>query len=117
MNPDFVAAGFVHTIPEKLYEYFMQPLTNITVILVLVIMCANTYMFKKLWKIRTKDYMIIINMLTLGIYLFMGIISAVLVSRLGPHGKISIDDCDKLYMTIPRVIFFIVAAINIVYFV
>lgn len=117
MNPEYIAAGFVHTIPERLSEYFLEPLTNIFIILILIIMFANTYMLRKLWKIKTKDYITLVNVITLGIYSVMSIISAVLVSRLGPHGKVALDDCDKLYMTIPRVLFWIVAIVNIVYFI
>ena len=117
MNPGFMAAGYVHTIPEKLVEYFAKPFTNLFVIFVLVIMFANTYMFKKLWKIKAKDYMIVINIVTIGIYVFMAVISAVLVSRLGPHGNLKGDDCDLGYMFIPRICFYVVSAINILYFV
>ena len=117
MNPSIMAGGFVHTVPEKLYEYFARPLTNITVIFILILMCANTYMFKRLWKIRAKDYMIIINLATLGLYTFMSVISAVLVSRLGPHGSLKGDYCDFNYMAFPIISFYIVAAVNVIYFV
>ena len=117
MNPEYIAAGFVHTIPERLSEYFLEPLTNIFIILILIIMFANTYMLRKLWKIKTKDYMTIINIVTVGIYSVMAIISSVLVSRLGPHGKVALDDCDKAYMSIPRLLFIVVAIINIIYFI
>lgn len=117
MNLEYVAAGFVHTIPDKLSEYFLEPLTNIFTILILIIMFANTYMLRKLWKIKTKDYITLINTITLGIYSVISIISAVLVSRLGPHGKVAADECDFTYMVIPRGLFCIVAIINVLYFI
>lgn len=117
MNPEFVAANYVHTIPEKLSEYFMEPFTNFIVILILVIMFTNIYMFRKLRKIRKRDYIEVLNICTLGIYAVFAIISSVLVSRLGPHGTLTVDNCDKVYMLIPKTLFSIVAIINVIYFV
>jgi len=117
MNPEFIAANYVHTVPQKLEEYFIEPFYNISIILILVIMFTNVYMFRKLRKIRKRDYIEVVNLFTLGIYAIFSIISAILVSRLGPHGKLAVDDCDKLYMFIPRMLFIIVAIVNIIYFV
>lgn len=117
MNPEYIAANLVHTIPEKLSEYFLEPFTNFAVIICLIIMFANIYMFRKLWNIKRRDYMLVTNIATIGIYIVFGIISAVLVSRLGPHGTLTIDDCDKMYMFIPRTLFTIVTVINIIYFI
>ncbi len=117
MNPQYVAANEVHTIPEKLSEYLIEPFTNFGILICLIIMFANIYMFRKLWKIKRRDYIEVINLFTIGIYIVFSIISAVLVSRLGPHGVLLEDDCDKAYMTFPRALFSIVIAINIIYFV
>jgi len=117
MNPEYIAAHLVHTIPEKLSEYFLEPFTNFGIIICLIIMFTNIYMFRKLWKIKRRDYMLITNIAAIGTYIVFGIISAVLVSRLGPHGTLTIDDCDKIYMLIPRTFFIIVAVINIIYFI
>lgn len=117
MNPEFVAANYVHTIPEKLTEYFVSTLSNFFVILILIIMFANIYMFRKLRKIWKKDYIEVINIFTIGIYIMFSILSAILVSRLGPHGTLTVDDCDKVYMFIPKTLFTLVAAVNIIYFV
>ena len=114
MNPEYVAANFVHTIPEKLTEYLLEPFTDIFVILVLIIMFANMYMLKKLWKIKARDYITILNVLTLCVYISVSIISAVLVSRLGPHGVLAKDECDKFYMILPRALFLITAIINVI---
>lgn len=117
MNPEYMAAGITHTIPEKLFEYFAYPLTNIFIILILVIMFANPYMLRKLWRIKTKDYITVLNVIAIGIYCVVSVISAVLVSRLGLHGTLAADDCDKMYMMIPRGLFVIAAVINIIEFV
>ncbi len=117
MNPEYLAASTVHTIPEKLEEYFLLPFTNFLVILIIIIMFSNVYMFRKLWKIKSKDYITLINLITIGIYVVFGIISSVLVSRLGPHGTLRADDCDTVYMFIPRAMFVIVSIINIIYFI
>lgn len=117
MNPEFIAADYTHTIPEKLNEYFIKPFTDFRIVLVLIIMFANVYMFRKLRKIKKRDYIEIINLFTLGIYTVISIISAVLVSRLGPHGKVAVDLCDAKYMTIPIILFILVAILNTIYFV
>ena len=117
MNPEFVAATYIHTVPEKLAEYFIKPFTNIGIILILVIMFANIYMFKKLRKIRRRDYVEVVNLFTIGIYSMFSIISAILVSRLGPHGTLTTDDCDNIYMFIPKTLFLVIAILNIIYFV
>lgn len=117
MNPQYIAAGFVHTIPNKLGEYFIGPFSNILVILSLIIMFSNIYMFRKLRKIKFRDYIELANVITIGIYIVFAVISAVLVSRLGPHGNLYIDDCDLKYMFIPRTLFVIVAIINVICFV
>ena len=117
MNPEYIAANLVHTIPEKLSEYFLEPFTNFIVIFCLTMMFANVYMFRKLRNIKARDYMLVINIVTIGIYSVFGIISAVLVSRLEPHGTLTLDDCDKTYMFIPRTLFVIVSVINSIYFI
>lgn len=117
MNPQYMAAGFVHNIPGKLSEYFLNPFTNILVIISLIAMLANVYMFRKLRKIKKRDYIEVINLFTLGIYAVFSIISSVLVSRLGPHGNLYKDDCDYMYMILPRTLFMIVATLNVIYFV
>ena len=117
MNPQYIAAGFVHTIPDKLGEYFIEPFSNILVILSLVIMFSNVYMFRKLRKIKYRDYIELANLITIGIYIVFAIISAVLVSRLGPHGNLYVDDCDLKYMFLPRTLFIIIAIINVICFV
>lgn len=117
MNPSYIAASITHTVQEKLTEYLITPFTNLFVILILVIMFVNIYMFRKLWKMKKRDYMIITNVTVIGVYAVFSVISAVLVSRLGPHGTLKADDCDTLYMFIPRVLFVITAVVNIVYFI
>lgn len=117
MNPEFVAASYVHTVPEKLTEYFVEPWTDFGIVLILIIMFANIYMFRKLRKIKRRDYIEIVNLFTIGIYSVCSIISAILVSRLGPHGKLVADDCDKIYMFFPRTLFTIVAIVNVICFV
>ena len=117
MNPSYIAASITHTVQEKLTEYLITPFTNLFVILVLVIMFVNIYMFRKLWKMKKRDYMIITNVTVIGVYAVFSVISAVLVSRLGPHGTLKADDCDTLYMFIPRALFVITAVVNIVYFI
>ena len=108
MNPSYIAASITHTVQEKLTEYLITPFTNLFVILILVIMFVNIYMFRKLWKMKKRDYMIITNVTVIGVYA---------VSRLGPHGTLKADDCDTLYMFIPRALFVITAVVNIVYFI
>lgn len=115
MNPEYISAGIVHTVSERLYAYFLTPLTNILIVFVLIIMIVNGYMFKKLRKIKTKDYMTVVNMITLGVYFVFSVITSVLVSRLGPHGTLAVDDCDKTYMFVPRTLFIVVAIVNVVY--
>ena len=117
MNPSYIAASITHTVQEKLTEYLITPFTNLFVILILVIMFVNIYMFRKLWKMKKRDYMIITNVTVIGVYAAFSVISAVLVSRLGPHGTLKADDCDTLYMFIPRALFVITAVVNIVYFI
>lgn len=117
MNPEFIAANYVHTIPEKLTEYFIEPFTDFRIVLALIIMFANVYMSRKLRRIKRRDYLEIINLFTVGIYCVCSIISAVLVSRLGPHGKVAVDLCDAKYMTIPIILFIIVSIINVVCFI
>lgn len=117
MNPDYVFAGSTHTISEKLVEYLIEPFSSISVILIIIVMFSNTYILRKLWKIKEKDYVTLLNIITLGIYVSMSIISAVLVSRLGPHGTLNIDDCDTKYMFLPKILFNIVAVINIIVFI
>lgn len=117
MNPSYIAASITHTVQEKLTEYLITPFTNLFVILILVIMFVNIYMFRKLWKMKKRDYMIITNVTVIGVYAVFSVISAVLVSRLGPHGTLKADDCDTLYMFIPRALFVITAVVNIVYFI
>lgn len=117
MNPEFVAISITHTVGEKLSEYFIEPFTNVGILFILVVMITNSYMFKKLRKIKSNDYIIIINMITISIYCICSAISAVLVSRLGPHGMLKTDDCDTMYMAFPRLLFIIVSIINIACFV
>ena len=117
MNPSYIAASITHTVQEKLTEYLITPFTNLFVILILVIMFVNIYMFRKLWKMKKRDYMIITNVTVIGVYAVFSVISAVLVSRLGPHGTLKADDCDTLYMFIPLALFVITAVVNIVYFI
>ena len=117
MNSQYIAAGFVHTIPNKLGEYFIEPFSNILIILSLIIMFSNIYMFRKLRKIKFRDYIELANIITIGIYIVFAVISAALVSRLGPHGNLYIDDCDLKYMFIPRTLFVIVAIINVICFI
>ena len=117
MNPSYIAASITHTVQEKLTEYLITPFTNLFVILILIIMFVNIYMFRKLWKMKKRDYMLITNVTVIGIYAVFSVISAVLVSRLGPHGTLKADDCDTLYMFIPRTLFVITAVVNIVYFI
>lgn len=117
MNPQYMAAGFVHTVPEKLSEYFLEPFTDVFVVISLIAMITNIYMFRKLRKIKKRDYIEIINLFTIGIYAVVSIISSVLVSRLGPHGNLYKDDCDYIYMIFPKALFMIVAIINVIYFV
>lgn len=117
MNPSYVAADITHTVPERLSAYLISPLTNLLVIVTLVIMFVNVYMFRKLWKMKKRDYMLVTNIIVIGIYIVFSIISSVLVSRLGPHGTLTKDDCDYIYMLIPRVLFLITAFINIIYFI
>ena len=117
MNPSYVAASITHTVYEKLTEYLVTPFTNIFFILVIIIMFVNAYMFRKLWKIKKRDYMLISNIVVIGIYFVFSVMSAILVSRLGPHGTLKADDCDKMYMLIPRTLFIITAVINLIYFI
>lgn len=117
MNPSYIAASITHTVQEKLTEYLITSFTNLFVILILVIMFVNIYMFRKLWKMKKRDYMLITNVTVIGVYAVFSVISAVLVSRLGPHGTLKADDCDTLYMFIPRALFVITAVVNIVYFI
>ena len=117
MNPQYMSASFVHTVPEKLSEYFIYPFTNIFIIISLVMMFANVYMFRKLRKIKKRDYIEVLNLFTIGIYIVFSIISSVLVSRLGPHGTLMTDDCDRIYMIIPRTLFVFVAIVNVIFFV
>lgn len=117
MNPGYVAASITHTVQGKLTEYLITPFTNLFVILILIIMFVNIYMFRKLWKMKKRDYMLITNVTVIGVYAVFSVISAVLVSRLGPHGTLKADDCDTLYMFIPRALFVITAVVNIVYFI
>lgn len=117
MNPSYIAASITHTVQEKLTEYLITPFTNLFVIFILIIMFVNIYMFRKLWKMKKRDYMLITNVTVIGVYAVFSIISAVLVSRLGPHGTLKADDCDTLYMFIPRALFVITAVVNIVYFI
>ena len=114
MNPEYISAGITHTIPEKLFEYFVTPFTDWYVVLMLIIMFANMYMLKKLRKIRARDYITLINIITLGIYFVFSIISAVLVCRLGPHGNLKLDLCDSKYMLFPILLFYLVGVINII---
>lgn len=117
MNPQYISAGFIHTVPGKLMEYFVYPFTNISIIISLVMMFANVYMFRKLRKIKKRDYIEVLNLFTIGIYIVFSIISAVLVARLGPHGTLTLDDCDKGYMFIPKTLFIVVAIVNVIFFI
>lgn len=117
MNPSYIAASITHTVPERLTTYLISPLTNLLVIFALVIMFVNVYMFRKLWKMKKRDYMLVANVTVICIYVVFSIITAVLVSRLSPHGTLTKDDCDSVYMFIPRMLFLITAGINVIYFI
>lgn len=87
-----------HTFLDKFVSYLTYPVSSILGTLCLVIIIGNLVTLKVL-KRRNKyvnfcmwdTTVICITVLICGI-------SAFLVSRIGPHGGVKVDDCDKLYI-------------------
>lgn len=87
-----------HTFLDKFVSYLTYPLSDFFTIMCLAIIIGNLATLKVLKRRNKYVNFFMWDTALVCITILISAISAFLVSRIGPHGGVRIDDCDKSYI-------------------